>query len=221
MGVEYLLSSRFGEILERTKLEEEKSSYRRSPLFTVATAFCKEGRNELLKITEYLKKNNIVLNEDDGFESLPRHCKSSAILNFAAVIFGMTLIFNERALVEKEVNSKYLTMSYNLLFRDTFVPQIEQDNEEIEKLSSKQHADLIKIVDIKHPDNADRSLASLYQDKLNLMPKLIKNVLEETGTLPIIKREFLSRYDWYVRELIISDAIQAERLKLIRHNQSL
>jgi len=209
MSVEVLLGSRAGKIMAEIKSAEEKSGYKRSPVYLSATAFWRYGREGLRETTEALKRNEIKFDSENGFLSdLPDEYKQSAYLNFAACIFGVTMIFNERALIEKEIDLRQVTVAYNWVFYDTFVPQLEQPEEEVEKLSDKQHADLLKLVDLKHPDTANRSLSRLYFDKMGLMPKAIKRVLEDTNTLLLTRDVFLPRHEWLVTQLISSNARQ-------------
>lgn len=211
MSVEALLGSRAERIMTETKSIENKGKYKKSPVYLTAAAFWRQGRKGLREITEDLQRNGINFDSDkSGFDQLPNAYKHSAYLNFSAGIFGITMIFNERALIEKEVNLKYLTLAYNIAFCKTLVPWYDEPEKEVEKLSDKQHQDLLHLVDIKHPDRANRSLSSLYSDKIDLMPRAIRDDLEKSKTLPFIKKFFLQRYDWLVTELINLNARQSE-----------
>lgn len=212
MSVEILLGSHAADsILKKIKSNENRSGFKRSPVFTVATSFWQEGRNGLIEVTESLIREDFKFNPDRGFEQLPKQHREKAILNYTAIIFGITMIFNERSLIEKEINSKYLIAAYNMAMKNTFVPPLDYEEEEIEKLSSEQYRSLINLIDIKHPDSANRSLSRLYDEELDIMPKLTRKILEATKTLPIIQEVILSRYDWHVRNLIIDNARQMER----------
>ncbi len=218
MSVEALLGSRAERIMEKTISIETKGGYKKSPVYLAAAAFCRQGREGLREITVDLKRERIDFDpEKDFMRDLPNKYRQSAYLNFAACVFGISIIFNERAMVEKEVDLRQITASYNWVFYDTFIPQFEEAEEPkegyLEKLSSDQHAELLALVDIKHPDKANRSLSRLYTDKINSMPKIIRRFLEHTNTLPTITDDFLPRYNWLVEEFIILNAKEMAEMR--------
>lgn len=218
MSVEALLGSRAENIVTEIKSDEDKSGYKRSPVFIAASAFWRQGRKGLMEITQDLKRDGIEIDPEKGFLSdLPDQYKQTAFLNFTACLFGVSLIFNERALVERGVDLRQITTAYNWVFYDTFIPQLEKPKKPkdgyFEKLSSDQSTKLLELFDIKHPNPASRSLSRLYTDKIRFMPKTIKRGLDRTKTLPIIAEVFLPRYEWTVIQLI---TLNAKRMT-IRH----
>lgn len=207
MSVESLLSSRAEEIIVKTKFNEEIDGIAKSPVFIIASAFWREGRNELRRLSAILRRDEITFNPYvSNLGQLPRPYRDAARFNYASCVFGLSLIFIERALVERSVNLKHLAFGYNIVTKGTVIPPLKDPGEAIEKLSDKEYKDLLAIVDIKHPDNSNRSLSRLYTDKINLMPNSIRKLLEDANVLNIIRNSFLQKYNWYVTDLISYNA---------------
>lgn len=213
MSVEALLGSRAGRIMAETISVENKGSYKKSPVYLSGAAFWRQGREGLREITAGLKQDEVDFGPEKDIRDLPEKYRRSADINYTACVFGISMIFNERALIEKEVNPKHLALAYNISFCETIVPPIYESEEEVEKLSEVQYKSLLSLVDIKHPDKANRSLSRLYTDRIDLMPPAIKRILDESGTLPIITKVFLPRHDWLVTELIIQNAKEMSEMR--------
>lgn len=211
MSVEELRGSRGQGIVMAAKLEEESDGIKKSPVYIMGSVLWKQGREGLLEITRNLEATGLRFDSDlTDFTQLPKSYRESAYLNFAACIFGVSLIFNERAIIEKEVNIKQLMTAYNTAVDGSFVPQIEEVDEEVETLSQDQHLSLIKLADPRKSSSPNRSLSRLYTDKIGLMPKLVRNLLEETKTLPMIKDRLLAVHEYWAGEIFRSNSKQRE-----------
>lgn len=193
MAVEDLLGSYSqGQFfLLETMIKRKESGQKLSSIDIVANTFADEGRQNLLQTTQEIKERKLKVDFNSKinvFRQLPPDLSKLARLGFVSVIFGSSVLSIKKTVAEKVFSPSQLLMHFNFLVDETFIPKFSRTIMNAVPISPQRSREYNKAAHL------DPSLSIFFTQAWHLTPELIRKLITDTGSLPIIRARFIPSY---------------------------
>lgn len=177
-----------GEMLKRWR--DRRADLQGSPLVVVlASRFSQEGADGVKELMSFLEGYGVMINrERDFFTQIPPEFQGPMKLNYALIVFGVTVGSIHEMLISGEVDGSVWGGRYNTLITGTLLPKAVIPKESIEKLSAED------LKNLRGQASQDKSLASFFNTHFDLLPRVLQNTLKAAGALHFIQDAILPLY---------------------------
>ncbi|MEK7534605.1 MAG: hypothetical protein AAB600_04675 [Patescibacteria group bacterium] len=168
---------------------------------TFANGFAEEGGERLRSITNKSNESNTLfaLNRESLLK-IPEEDRHDMLKNYAAIIFGVSIVCLEKSLVEKRFNYNYWCALYNLNITGTQFAQApaKEGAEKEEIFCDKRWGKMIEVA------KNDKTLALFFsRDNISLMPKALSQYIDDMGIIGVIRDEIIPLYQERAKVLVV------------------
>ncbi len=186
-GIESYIEGRGTISFEPQRFEEARENL--VNLASVASA-----ENILLRAMEGLRAQTrrfeefgIIINpEEPASPQIPDQEKRAFALNYSAGIFALIVLGLDRAVNRGVISNLQFIQEYNELVDGTFIPKVKEPAIKETALSEQE---LRRMIDtIEETDRGGKTYSRFFEDRYSQMPDIFKDLLEQTGALPNIRR---------------------------------
>ncbi len=190
---------------ELAHLVEQKAEQKsHSKIHVFLQEFITEGRDGLQSTGRKLKEQGIEFYRDwKTSASIPRTEQGSLRINHAGILFGLSGVAVESALVEQVFDANEFCGLYEESLRGTplssFLSPVEDG---VEQLTTDRWRNMIDLA------NTDKTLAVFFEPEgLDALPVTLQTVLNGMELLPIIQEHILPEYKIRAAFLVASQPI--------------
>lgn len=177
---------------ELVHLMQQKSEQRHhSRVRVLLHEFITEGRDGIQSVGRKLKERGIEFHRDGKTSSPILYTEQKSIdLNHAGILFGLSGIAVESALVEQVFDANEFCGLYEESLRGTPLPPFFQKaNDGLERLTKDHRRRMITLA------GRDKTLAVFFEPEgFDALPINLQAVLHGMGLLPIIQQRILPEY---------------------------
>lgn len=175
-------------IVKRKK--ERQTDLQAMPLVVVlASMFAEEGKDGVKELMSSLTRSGLNINpEREFFQQIPPEFQGPIKLNYALIIFGVTVASIHEMLINGELDGSVWGDRYNMLITGTLLPQAVIPKESMERLSAED------LKNLRRHASQDKSLASFFDEHFELLPKVLQSTLRGAGALHFIQDVILPLY---------------------------
>jgi len=169
----------------------------KSLVVLLAVNLAREGRDGGKKLIDKLNSSNTAFEMDIAdFQRLPAEDRKNMFANFAAFVFGNSVLSLERALVNREYDHKDFCNRYNLEASSFHLSKVEVGIEEREELSYEKLSTMHSLV------RQDKTFAIFFKEGIQAMPNILRRFLETGGIIPVIQEDILPIYESRAKFLV-------------------
>lgn len=156
----------------------------------LAVQLAREGRDEVRKLISKLSPSNAMFEiGGEDFQGLPEEDRRNMIINFAAFVFGNSVVSLERTLIDREYDHEKFCKDYNLAAKSLQLATIEVGTQKRERLLYSQLDRMRFIVE------QDRTFSIFFEERgLQGLPHTLRKFLEARGIIPVIQKAILPIY---------------------------
>ena len=160
---------------------------RRSLVGVLAEELTSEGASGFKELTRVLQSssNETVVPDMGLMNTLPPPVKTESFKNLAAVVFGLSVVGLEDAMMDFQFNSSEWAARYNLAMSGSFVPKMEVVGVDVEEIPDQKWRAMIDLA------GKDKTLAIFFKD-MRAMPKTLKVILEKANFDVLIQESISS-----------------------------
>ncbi len=201
MGMERYLSAEIvpgvviQEVQNRNALDKSRG-VNKSPYYTLACLFMEEGRDGLRELAKKMGKTTIVAPDSTTLNQLSPEDRQAYVVNFASLLFGITMKAVETALAEQICDPAENCDLYNEAITGTIIPKAKPPQIIGNQLTQDQWREMVSY------SKRDRSHAIFFDEGYQSLPECIRIPLEQSNALPIIKQIILPSYRAYAAQLV-------------------
>jgi len=199
MSIENLLDPRESAaiIAAENKRILEKSGAT-SPVYIVANAYIRNASHGIKSIArKYQRPRQAAASEEDFIKQLPLKERQTVSLNRAGLIFGISLLAIEDALIERVVEPSNIAAEYNFAVSGTPFENAEFAQGTREQIPDDKWGKMIQCA------TGDRTLGSFFGEEFSLLPESVRCILLKNSDLQgIIVEMIVPTYRDQVRTLI-------------------
>lgn len=166
--------------------------------------FITEGKAGIQSVGKKLKERGIEFSRDGGTSSPIFYTEQRSLeLNHAGILFGLSGIAVESALVEQVFDANDFCGLYEESLRGTPLPPFFQPaNDGIERLTKDQWRRMIALA------GRDKTLAVFFEPEgLNALPVILQGLLHGMEVLPIIQQHILPEYKIRAASLVAPESL--------------